>query len=70
MKEKRSYTAKAVFSALGKSVLYLLFFLAMQRLVTLGFAIAAALRATGERTRRRVCRCLPRACWRGLPPLR
>lgn len=45
MKEKRSYTAKAVFSALGKSVLYLLFFLAMQLLVTLGYAIAAALRA-------------------------
>lgn len=45
MKEKRSHTAKAAFSALGKSVLYLLFFLAMQLLVTLGYAIAAALRA-------------------------
>lgn len=45
MKDNRSCTAKAVFFALGKSVLYLLFFLAVQLLVTLGFAIAAALRA-------------------------
>ena len=50
MKNERSYSAKSILIALGKSALYLLFFLAVQFFVVVIYGIVVAANATEKQT--------------------
>ena len=48
MEPKRAYSAKGVLTALGKSLLYLLFFLAIQFLAGIIYAVIAVAGAAAD----------------------
>jgi len=56
MEPKRAYSAKGVLTALGKSLLYLLFFLAIQFLAGIIYAVIAVAGARRGGRRKYSCR--------------